>query len=323
MVIEKITDAEKIREVLRRAWEESEQQLKLMRDQAESMLSYNNDIIIGLNGSVARREVTSGSDVDLFFLSVDGDISKARKAQEEYRSALKKCGIKMPSHGGVFEEPLAVGDILSNIGGDKDTNEFLTRRMLYLLEGEWIHNPLGFESVRKKLIEHYVTVDLEDRKLARYLLNDVIRYWRTICVDFEEKTAGGSKPRAIRLIKLRFSRMMLYFGGVAAISKTENLSASDKRATLLRMLSIPPIERLKDVYGEPQLHGALGAYATFLNSIDHEEIRESLDQEGFEGLNAPEYSELVEVAREFRDGLQELLVDPSCFRHNIASALLL
>ncbi len=111
--------------------------------------------------------------------------------------------------------------------------------MLYLLQGEWLYNEAGFERVRADLIEHYVTEELEERKLCRYLLNDIIRYWRTICVDFEEKTAAGNKPRAIRLIKLRFARMMLYFGGVAAISKTGDIPAPQKRIVLLGCLPRP------------------------------------------------------------------------------------
>jgi hypothetical protein len=323
MVIKRLTDTDEVRMVLKRARTQSDDRLLTMRNAAIKNFGDDPRIVVGVNGSVARREVTKGSDVDLFFLSVNGDIEAASKAQSEYRSDLADLGIKMPDHGGVFEHPLAVTDLLANIGGDKDTNVFLTRRMLYLLEGEWLHNKLGFESIREQLIKHYVTEDLEERKLCRYLLNDVIRYWRTICVDFEEKTAAGDKPRAIRLIKLRFARMMLYFGGVVAISETGGIIAEQKRTYLMTMFAKPPIERLVEVFGEQDTQAALNAYATFLHAIDDENIRSKLDQEGFSGLKTDEYNELVEVARDFRDGLQSLLVDSGGLRHRIASALLL
>lgn len=323
MVIKRLTDVDDVHNVLQHARKLSEDRLTVMRGAASKRLGDNPHIIVGVNGSVARREVTSGSDVDLFFLSLDGDINTARKVQSEYRADLKTLGIKMPAHGGVFEDPLAVADLLANIGGDKDTNEFLTRRMLYLLEGEWLHNQVGFERVRSQLIEHYVAADLEERKLCRYLLNDVIRYWRTICIDFEEKTADGDKPRAIRLIKLRFARMMLYFGGVVAISKTGDITALQKRTVLLAMFAKPPIARLIEVFGEHDTRAALNAYATFLHAIDDEDVRGKLDQQGFLGLKTKEYDELVGVAREFRDGLENLLVGSGGLRHKIASALLL
>jgi hypothetical protein len=323
MVIKLLTDADDVRNVLQRARKQSEDRLTTMRKAAADRFGNDSKIIVGVNGSVARREVTSGSDVDLFFLTVDGNIDTARRAQSEYRADLTALGIKMPAHGGVFEDPLAVADLLANIGGDKDTNEYLTRRMLYLLEGEWLQNQVGFERVRSQLIEHYVTEDLEERKLCRYLLNDVIRYWRTICIDFEEKTATGDKPRAIRLIKLRFARMMLYFGGVVAISKTADIPAPQKRAVLLTMFAKPPIERLVEVFGEQDTKAALNAYATFLHAIDDESVRSKLDLNGFSGLKTAEYDELVAVARDFRDGLENLLVDSGGLRQRIASALLL
>ncbi len=196
--------------------------------------------------------------------------------------------------------------------------------MLFLLEGEWLHNPDDFNNVRSDLISHYVDNEIDDRKLCRYLLNDIIRYWRTICVDFEQKTAGvGAKPRAIRLIKLRFSRMMLYFGGVAAICKAMDMSAKEKRETLMRMFAAPPIERLKDVFGETNTRRVLAAYATFLFALNDANVLRQLNLSERSGMETDEYRELAEVAREFRSSLEDLLVRPDGRRNDIASALLL
>ncbi|QFT61802.1 hypothetical protein [Roseivivax sp. THAF30] len=321
--IERLTDAGSVRKVLDTARQEADRQLEAMRAAAQEVISDEPGIIVGVNGSVARREVTSGSDVDLFFLATGDDADAIRPVQEAFRERLQADGVKMPAHGGVFEDPLTVNDLLANIGGDADTNEYLTRRMLYLLEGEWLHNRAGFDDVRSRLVGHYVRDELEERKLCRYLLNDVIRYWRTICVDFEEKTADGGKPRAIRLVKLRFARMMLYFGGVAAISRTADASAEAKRAMLLETFAKPPADRLTEAFGHDEMAQPLAAYATFLNSIDDGEIRSALERAGHEGLDTDEYRELVEVAREFRNGLESVLVGPEGLRHRIGSALLL
>lgn len=321
--IERLTEADTVRMVLDRARTEADRQLDTMRAAAEEVIPPDAGVIVGVNGSVARREVTSGSDVDLFFLAAGDDVEAVRPVQQAFRERLRADNVKMPTHGGVFEQPLTVRSLLSNIGGDADTNEYLTRRMLYLLEGEWLHDRVGFEDLRARLVGHYVRDDLETHKLCRYLLNDVIRYWRTICVDFEEKTADGTKPRAIRLVKLRFARMMLYFGGVAAIARTADVPPEAKRTVLLDTFSKPPADRLTETFGSAEMARPLAAYATFLHAIDDEGIRAALESEGHDGLGTVEYRELVEVARQFRSGLEDVLLGPDGRPNRIGSALML
>lgn len=322
-MIQRLTDRADICKVLGDARDASDRQLKTMRQAADEIIGDDPDIIVGVNGSIARREMTSGSDVDIFFLTLSGDKNKAADLQEQYRYKLRSIGIKMPAAGGVFESPLPAYDLASKIGGEDDTNTYITIRMLYLLEGEWIHNQECFDNLRRDLVSHYVPDNLDDHKLCRYFLSDVIRYWRTICVDFEFKTAEASKPRAIRLIKLRLSRMMLYFGGVAAVSETSNKDAAEKRRVLLRLLAMPPIDRLIDVFGRDELDGALSAYATFLNSLDCADVRNALSLDGRQGLDTEAYKQLSKVARDFRDELWNLLVRKDQSRDEIVSAILL
>ncbi|MCY3996888.1 MAG: nucleotidyltransferase domain-containing protein [Rhodobacter sp.] len=69
---------------------ESTRQLNLMRDIAQEMFAGDRNHLIGVNGSVARRECTRGSDVDLFFL-FDGKETddETREAQQAYRRRLE------------------------------------------------------------------------------------------------------------------------------------------------------------------------------------------------------------------------------------------
>ena len=302
---------------------ESERQLDKMRKIATDMFGDHPNYLVGVNGSVARRECTSGSDVDLFFL-INGKItiSDARKAQDAYRSRLKDLGLVMPAHGGVFENPLKINNLLKTIGGDEDTNEFITRRMLFLLEGEWTFNQQLFEQTRSRLIERYVADDLGDHKLSLFLLNDVIRYWRTICVDFEHKTAAADKPRAIRLIKLRFSRMLLYLGGVAAVSQTKGLEVPEKRQRLEELFAMSTIARLQAIFG-PAMEKPLARYDRFLAQLDDADIRKQLKLPGEQGLQTAAYQDLSNEAREFKKDLLDMLMDELGAQHDVVKALLL
>lgn len=302
---------------------ESERQLDLMRTIAKEKFEDNPNYLIGVNGSVARRECTSGSDIDLFFL-FNGDIATddARDAQDLYRARLKDEGLVMPARGGVFETPLNIEELLETIGGDDDTNVFITRRMLFLLEGEWTFNQSLFKQTRTQLVKRYVTDDLDENKLCLFLLNDVIRYWRTICVDFEHKTAAADKPRAIRLVKLRFSRMLLYLGGVAAVSQTKDLEVYAKRQKLEELFALSTITRMRAVFGVA-MEKPLLRYARFLHDLNEEPIRTQLKLPGDEGLGTKVYKDLSAEARNFKEELLVMLIEEFGPDHDVIKALLL
>lgn len=319
--------------IFERCKENAENEIAKMREAAIDLFGDRRDIIIGVNGSVARREYTSGSDVDHFFLSteekrrspfchVGRTLCGISSDEKQFREMLKNRGLIMPAIGGVFEKTLAQEKLLCPIGGDDDTNQTLTRRMLFLLEGEWIFNSDGFENLRRELISKYVADDLDGNKLAMYLLNDIIRYWRTICIDFEFKTSGGKKARALRLAKLRMSRMLLCFAGMIAVSRSVNLEPQRKRARLVELFSQQGIERLDALLG-PEFEEAKSIYGSFLTKLDNPEFRSKLDQKGREGMETQEYQEMVQLAREFKAELVKILLGQEPAESTIVKAILL
>lgn len=293
-----------------------------MRAVAKETFENRDDIIIGVNGSVARRESTIGSDVDHFFLSTTKAAIDILKDEEAFRLELEKQGLKMPSSGGVFEGALPKDQLLAPIGGDQDINKTLTRRMLFLLEGEWVFNQEAFEKLRSDLISAYVSDTLDDDKLALYLLNDIIRYWRTICVDFEYKTSDGTKPRAIRLAKLRVSRMLLCFAGFVAVAEAVDMTAKQKRDRLVSLFSLQAIDRLEDLLGA-KFSEAKKFYGDFLLKLDDEDFRAKLEQVGDDGMKTQEYEDMVDLAREFKAQLVGILLEYYGKEHRIVKAILL
>jgi len=164
-----------------------------MRNAALDRFGDATDFLIGINGSYARREATEESDVNLFFLVTGNDVSCTVKKQAEFRELLKAdLNLKLPASSGVFANPLLV-DKICEIGGLTDNNETLTRRMLLLLEGEWVVNEPAFHSARNRLLEKYLYYGPGRDKICMFLLNDIMRYWQTICIDLEHKVYTDNK----------------------------------------------------------------------------------------------------------------------------------
>ena len=284
----------------------SETGLEAMRTIAAGIIGNDDRFVVGVNGSYARREVTSGSDVDLFVLFRKDAISEASEFQNSVREKLRQEGFKMPASDGVFERPLAISGLTQTIGGMEDSNDTITRRMLLLLEGEWVYGKVGFEDARNRLLTQYVAETIRPEQICMFLLNDIIRYWRTICVDLEHKVQVGGKPRAIRLIKLRFSRMLLFVAGVLAVGETYGVARNEKLRRLNELLALPAHERVQTIAGE-KADDLLAFYAEFLAALDDEHIRDRLSRQSPEGEQSEEFEQLRAKAQEFRDGLLVML----------------
>ena len=110
-------------------------------------------------------------------------------------------------------------DIIHEIGGQDDTNKNMTQRILLLLESCAIGERTdAYERVIRGVINRYLEEDNDllthDSKRYRcsILLNDIVRFWRTMAVDFASKQRDrAGKGWGLRNAKLRMSRTDLCF----------------------------------------------------------------------------------------------------------------
>lgn len=227
------------------------------------------------SGSYARREPTTGSDLD-FFVLVPSMVENP-SWMEEAQSEILKVVPKLPSSGGAFATITPMEDLARNIGGDDDSNQNITRRMLFLLEGEHLTNETQFLEIRRTILRQYIEESREDHNIAQYLLNDIIRYWRTMTVDYAFKIKEKGKAWAVRNIKLVFSRKLLYASGLFSVAMTADRTSERKLDVLEKLFAMPVIERVQHICGEERTRILVRSYDKFLAALDDPEVREHLE----------------------------------------------
>ncbi len=259
-------------EAISRAQNYSEKKLKAIRDQL-SMHKLENSTVITF-GSYARREASQESDIDYIVVG-DHESNSVNFMNEVEREIAKEFSLE-PASDGAFAKYVKRSDMLSNLGGPNDTNLTLTWRLLLLLEGEWLSNEREFKKLRRELIERYVHETIKDHQLTLFLLNDIIRYWRTMTVDYMYKTDETGKPWAIRNIKLVFSRKLMYASGLFSVGMTADCTDKGKVDKLEELFSMSPIERMKFICGSSRIENALRIYDFFLERMEDPKTRMAL-----------------------------------------------
>lgn len=103
------------------------------------------DTTLVLFGSIAREEMTSGSDTD-WLLLVDGQSFPEHLDQQHALAAkLLELEFEEPGRSGVFGRMAGSHDIVHEIGGEDDTNSNTTRRVLLLLESFPVGNREAYD----------------------------------------------------------------------------------------------------------------------------------------------------------------------------------
>lgn len=275
------------------------------------------------SGSYARREASELSDLD-FFLICDREEEKVVYEQESVRipKILQTVVPNKPSADGAFDRLVSIDGMLKNIGGQADTNDKITRRILLLLEGEWLHNDKKFDECREKLVRRYISKKITDHQLLMFFLNDLIRYYRTVCIDFEYKTIEADKPWGTRNIKLIFSRKLTYFSGVLVAAEAAQRGYEDKIAITKRLLAMTPIDRIQNICGT-RAHKALQSYDRFLDAISTKATRDIFDEVTHVRPHCDKFRELKHEGHRFTMALVQLLRDTYEASHPIHKALIM
>jgi len=311
----------------KRFTEDKLHQIRRVLDSELQNSPHKDQITIVTVGSYGRGEASESSDLDLYIL-FNSDRDAEDVIGDELRSIKRALDSLVPNETGstgTFGANVCIrfADIQS-IGGKDDTNADITRRLLFLLEGTWLYGKERFRSYRQDLLGRYIKPNGSDGKLARFLLNDIIRYYRTIATDFEHKVSDQNKEWGLRQVKLRFSRKMLYFSGIVAVAETADLTQPQTLEKISDWFDHQGLERIyKAAPDLKQTRQVLELYEHFLEQISNPEVRQTLEQlEKEERENCPPYCELREKGVELSNVLTEWLKEKYPAEHQIHQALL-
>jgi predicted nucleotidyltransferase len=282
-----------------------------------------------MTGSYGRFEASNESDLDTFII-VDSqdDVKALNDIAKNLEESVSKIIPKKPGSTGTFGfgAIVTIDAVLSDIGGVNDNNLSITRRMLMLLEGKALINPDKFESYRRQLLEKYIKDQVDPGQLAKFFLNDIIRYWRTMATDYEFKTYDERKDWGVRNIKLKFSRKLLYVSGIIAAAETVEGSQEDKIKTVIDLLELCPVERIRFIgrKSPASTEILISHYRYFVEEISKPEIRSALNSivDRKDRNKNPEYVNLRNRGKEFAVDLANWLKEIYPNEHKIHSAML-
>ena len=218
-------------------------------------------------GSYARQEASGESDFDYLVVAyglyepvsaartVLRQADRLRQAPRDRSNVLFESGagsapeIAPPGRTGMFGRVVSAPDLVERIGLEQDTNQTQSIRMLLLEESESLLRQDLHDDLLRSIVGRYLS-DSEDAKPGppRFLVNDVIRYWRTLTVDYAAKRHEQLSPEwGLRYLKLIISCKLTYAGTlVSLLSCGEGRPASVEH--LVEQFRMPALARLGQLH---------------------------------------------------------------------------
>jgi hypothetical protein len=269
------------------------------------------DVSVVLFGSWGRRELTAHSDDDwLLLVEREGEAEAELAAVREVLGG----GTREPGRQETFGVASSAEDLVQHIGLEDDNNRNLTRRMLLMLESVPVHGDDVYRRSWLAVLDRYLAESRRDRRPPRFFLNDVIRYWRTIAVDFAGKHREDDAKWGLRNAKLRTSRKILFAGGLIPILRCTALKRDDVRDFLCAQLALPATDRLADAFLAAEQVDAgvrcVGAYDRWIGMAADGDVRaELLALTRSSAEDSATFREVRRLASELQNGLNALLFE--------------
>lgn len=259
-----------------------------------------------VTGSFGRYEASQYSDLDLFIVGKptqmnDGLERSLSRLDEicikaDLIEVTRQFGIPQFSGDGEYLEHYTILELVKALGTRQDdVNNTFTARLLLLLESRpLLGNKVYLEAIDSVLAAYWK--DYQDHKkdfVPAFLANDILRLWRTFCVNYEARTSSEPErkkaKRKLKNFKLKHSRLLTCYSALLYL-----LSIYAQRGTVdptdaFQMVQLTPTERLERLFEQEQpletrktITHLLEQYERFLQITEEEEetlVEQFLDKQ--------------------------------------------
>ena len=247
-------------------------------------------------GSFGRGEASSSSDLDLFIVSnPPKDNAQPDKEREKIRRLDLYCvtadliratgslGIPPFDSDGEYLVHYEVEHLVHSVGKPYDDafNTFTARLLLLLESTPLIGKDTYTEAVESVIKAYWRDYDGHEADfIPAYLANDILRLWRTFCVNYEARTevqpAAKNIKRRVKNYKLKHARLLTCYSALFYLLHKFEESGTVTKDDARHMVSMMPTERLEFLMktaspATNDLRGLLEMYTDYLQSVDNSE----------------------------------------------------
>lgn len=229
-------------------------------------------VCVYATGSFGRFEAHRSSDLDIFLIADRSKEAPLSRSDElvilgDIVTICRQQSFRDFDQGGSLLHVHDLADMSKYLGSatDDSANHF-TARMLLLLESHCLSGEAQYQTAKSTLLELYFR-DYDGHApefLPVFLINDILRYWRTLCLNFEysrvqreeklrlknrhvpdtEVAKIASSKAKLKNFKLKFSRILTCFSMIAPLV---SLPGPVNQALVLQISNMRLFERLDEV----------------------------------------------------------------------------
>jgi len=281
-------------------------------------------------GSFGRLEAGEASDLDGFIVGLAKPLapdeippapSRLARLDEicvkaDLIEATRKLSLPEFDSDGKYLAHYSVDDLAYNLGRpEDDVDNTLTGRLLLFLESKPILGDKVYEDVIREVIAAYWR-DYDKHKaefLPAFLTNDILRLWRTFCVNYEARTENAPEAkrikRKIKNYKLKHNRMLTCYSAILYLLGMLRMEQTVSPEKAVEMAKMTPTNRLTWLLGNDVFKAAHSALQDLLQQ--YERFLEST-KEGDDALfevfsDRDRGNELVQESYRFGNLMYEVL----------------
>jgi predicted nucleotidyltransferase len=276
----------------------------------EEIFQRNPAVCVFAAGSLGRLECGATSDLDVF-VTTAGEQKVGRLLEIETFASIVKVNneLRFPelSNDGQFLSVFNVTENEIKVGSPvDDTENWFTTRMLLLLESNFLCNSSAYDSHKQTVLDFYLRDRAQEDFRPVFLLNDILRYWRTLCLNYERARSIQGKSWKKRNLNLRFSRLLTVFGTILPLMLEREVTTEKIKV----LTSFTPMERL--AMGLDLLEDAADLQAEFGGFLDcYEEFLRIKETHDFDKLEDNVRAELKQKADYVAEFIFRALNHPS------------